>query len=736
MKRDVLQVVKKRLLCVCAAAGLLFPCVVMNGCMTRSSGHRADECRFPTVNSNHVNMLRLLGNAMAYVRPENGLVDPSSGYPCEGWNDEAEGGLRLRGFTQLTAIGSWMEMLAHVAAGYADSPYLGREEALRQLEQVVDSLVADQQNPRLSDRGLLCNFMGFEDGQRVPPLASVARKQRFCEVFGQEEGGRIWQALQQKGWVKGWRGEAEGEIQRGPGYGVNCFTGVLAPYRLPATARRILGVLDQRVVQVVFGDNANLASSAAKTQGALLDRTLAGNIRANRIRHQLECFLAAQQPGYAHLYDAQRGLFRFGWNATEGQFLGWADKQGEWHPGYSDYLVNEFRAPTQFVLMRHGMPSDALRNLGFRMKSMQGGRGKTYFTLAPWEGSAFQALGLSLFMDELNQPGWRALLENAVRVNIDYARTHGLPGFLSESYTGNGVEYSGHVGLPGLAVTTEPRITNAPSIYTLGVAYAILPDEVESLVAACSNQVEAMLTSHGPWEGYLTPTGLPIKRQTTGHVMSLLLGGLNCGTEFMRRYCAGQKWFDRWGLIYPRGGMFDVLGRDTQMATWSPRGGAVHGERVGATCKLRGEGRHGAALTWTFVDSPQGVSFAGGVLRLVYRNGGDAFDATLVFEDRETGSKSVANIVEVVFAATGTADGELRIPLPSTPGMTGIRKVSLIAGPGDCRAITLDLLQFQFIGAPADDDVAWKTTLASRFNLRGGLHWANKQMHGRWLDER
>ena len=42
-------------------------------------------------------------------------------------------------------------------------------------------------------------------------------------------------------------------------------------------------------------------------------------------------------------------------------------------------------------------------------------------------------------MTELDRPSWRRLLENVVDVEIDYATRHKLPGFLSESYTGEGV---------------------------------------------------------------------------------------------------------------------------------------------------------------------------------------------------------------------------------------------------------------------------------------------------------
>ena len=88
--------------------------------------------RFPTVPPSTGTSAQLLDNAMRYVAPENRMVDPVSGYPFEGWNQDPKRGLFLRSFTQLTAIGQWMELLANIVAGQADTPCLSREQALDQ----------------------------------------------------------------------------------------------------------------------------------------------------------------------------------------------------------------------------------------------------------------------------------------------------------------------------------------------------------------------------------------------------------------------------------------------------------------------------------------------------------------------------------------------------------------------------------------------------------------------------
>ena len=141
-----------------------------------ASGQSAPEAdpssRFPTIPAEHRFARSLLGNAMHYASPANKIVDPVSGYPYEGWNHVPARGLHLRAFTQLTAIGQWMELLASVAAGFADTPHLPREQALAQLAHLVKTLRQDQADPKLSAKGLISNFLDLATGKRLGPLAS------------------------------------------------------------------------------------------------------------------------------------------------------------------------------------------------------------------------------------------------------------------------------------------------------------------------------------------------------------------------------------------------------------------------------------------------------------------------------------------------------------------------------------------------------------------------------------
>jgi len=69
---------------------------------------------FPNVNPAHTHTRLLLENAMLYTGAANVMTDPASGYPFEGWNQEPKKGLYLRQFTQLTAIGEWLELMANI----------------------------------------------------------------------------------------------------------------------------------------------------------------------------------------------------------------------------------------------------------------------------------------------------------------------------------------------------------------------------------------------------------------------------------------------------------------------------------------------------------------------------------------------------------------------------------------------------------------------------------------------
>jgi hypothetical protein len=634
----------------------------------------SDGFNFPLVNPQHDNMQRLLINAMGYLKPEHGLVDPASGYPVEGWNQEPDKGLYLRSFTQLTAIGERLELLANIAAGFAQNPYVSRAEALSQLKLMLASLLVDQHDPDVGARGLLGNFLGFEGHGRIGPLGEEVEKVKFVEAFGEQQASQIWAALVARGWLLPQQDGSFAKTLRKTEYGDSFFTGALAPFAETNTRAKIMALLDTRVVQIVFGDNANLTASAAKAIGALLHSSLQDDPVAVELRDKLEQFIAGQQEGYRQLYDEESGLFYFGWNATQDRYTGWEDDSGNWVVGHMDYLVNEFRGPLQFVVQRFGLPIDAIKNSGFKIKPYRMPGGDDVYTLATWNGSAFESMGLSLFMQEMQLRGWRENLENSVEIELDFSGQHNLPGFLSEAYSGNGVEYTGNIGIPAIAVNERPRITDAPSLYMLGTAYSIAPDSIERFLGDNWKQIEVLLTDHGPWEGYNTTQHTAIKFQTTAHTLALILGGISSADINMYRYLT---WQGLASVSKPQSGeslAYNFLDSGVKWIPWSSTGDALDATRLLDAIRIQAPALRNGAVTVTLPQT-RGVSLSNGALLIRY-HAARPLDVVMTL----AGSPKVfQNEIFTRFDATDT-EKEIRIPMPATPGLEDVAELVIRFG--------------------------------------------------------
>jgi hypothetical protein len=638
--------------------------------------------RFPTVRPGDRHARDLLASAMRYLAPENSMVDPVSGYPYEGWNQDPKKGLYLRSFTQLTAIGQYMELLANIAAGMCDTPYLSRKHALDNLIRLVRSLRQDQHDPRLSAENLLGNFLDLATGKRLGPLAADIEKHKIHDAFGSQKGEALWRALQTKGWIVPRNNDREAEIQRSATFGSEHFDGALAPYAEAAMKQKIMDILDQRVVMIVFIDNANLSAAAAKTIGALLQPAIRDQAGVLELRQELERFLDEQRAGYEQLYDSRAGQFYFGRDATKDRHFGWVDSQGKWVTGHVDYLVNEFRGPATFVVTRFGLSLDAIRNLGFKMKPYRMSDGRDVYVLAPWEGSAFQALGLELSMTELDRPSWRQLLENVVQVEIDFATRHKLAGFLSESYSGVGVQYTGSVGIPDITVSTRPRITDAASLYTLGAAYSVAPENIEQFLAANWQLVRALLTEHGPWEGLRGGGHEVIRFQTTAHTLALILGLLGTGSDHMKAYLDSKRLSARVDEVFKTGEDADLLAESTRVFAWNDRASPIRSKRDAAGFHVHADRLRNAGIA--FVSSrTQGANLSGGLLTLRYRSSVPMSQVIITLKP-SSGPPAAGLIPSEIFSRfedTAGRDREITIPLPATPGLAQIKEVVMTFGP-------------------------------------------------------
>lgn len=654
----------------------------------------SDGFHFPLVNSEHQNVQRLLINAMGYLDPEHGLVDPVSGYAVEGWNHEPQRGLFLRSFTQLTAIGEQLELLANIAAGFADNPYISRPESLSQLKLMLSSLLADQQDPKLSARGLLGNFLGFDAAGRIGPLSEEVEKIKFVELFGEEQATEIWAALVAHGWIIPQQNGSFAKISRKGEYGDSYFSGALAPFADSNTRAKIMSLLDMRVVQIIFGDNANLTASAAKAVGALLHSSVQDNPAAVELRDKLEQFIARQEDGYRQLYDGDSGSFYFGWNATHSRNTGWEDGNGNWIVGHMDYLVNESRGPLQFVVQRFGLPIDAVKNSGFKIKPYKSADGRDIYTLATWNGSAFESIGLSLFMQEMRSQGWRENLENSVEIMLDFSRQHNLPGFLTEAYSGNGIEYTGYIGIPELAVNDKPRITNAPSLYSLGAAYTIAPDSIERFVGENWKQIEALFTDHGPWEGYNTTQGKAIAFQTTAHTLSLILGILGSAEDNMNRYMAWSDVATPSNAQIAQPPTFNFLSEGVRWNSWSPTGEPLKVLRGGNEIWISADAARNGTVT-LLLRQATSANLSNGALLIRY-HARKPLDAVVTLA---AGPKVFQNEIFTRFDVTDV-EKEIRIPMPETPGLEEVSELLIRFGDDHILLpVDLTITGFEFVAA-------------------------------------
>jgi hypothetical protein len=348
-----------------------------------------------------------------------------------------------------------------------------------------------------------------------------------------------------------------------------------------------------------------------------------------------------------------------------------------------DYLVNEFRGPVTFIVSRFGLPLDAIRNLGFKIKPYRIGGRRDVYVLAPWEGSAFQALGFELSLTELDRPSWRRLLEDVVDVEIDDATRRKLPGFLSESYSGEGVQYTGYIGIPEITVSPRPRITDAASLYALGAASMVAPEKVERFLAANWPIVSRLLTEHGPWEGFNTTKQEVIQFQTSAHTFSLILGLLGTASDHMKRYLDSRGLGPRLEAIFQPGERFEFFSGATQIFAWNNKGSPIRSAREKSSFHVKGDRVSDTGIA--FVPArPGGVNLSGGLLSLRYRCA-VPMEASVITLKPLTSTPAAEGLIPTQifshFAGTDGGEAEIQFPLPATPGLARTKEVVITFGP-------------------------------------------------------
>jgi hypothetical protein len=335
-----------------------------------------------------------------------------------------------------------------------------------------------------------------------------------------------------------------------------------------------------------------------------------------------------------------------------------------------------------------------------KIKPYRATDGRDIYTLATWHGSAFQSLGLTTFMQEPEFSGWQKNLENTVDIEIDFATRLGNPGFLTESYSGNGVEYTGDVGIPDIAVATHHRITDAPSLYTLGVAYAIAPEKTEAFLEANWDNITKLFTNHGPWEGYRTTEQRVIEFQTSAHTMSLILGGIGSGNENMRRYLDAHGLMEKLADFNAPGHAVNLLRDEVGWLAWTSAGDQLVPLREKGSFQVRGDKVRTGGIT-IVVPEEKGISLSNGILKIRYRAGQPVKQGVISLK-RVPGlpikPMVFENEIYTRFEVAVGHENTIEIPLPGTPGLHNIKELIMVYGDDKTVApVDLTITGFEFI---------------------------------------
>jgi hypothetical protein len=251
------------------------------------------------------------------------------------------------------------------------------------------------------------------------------------------------------------------------------------------------------------------------------------------------------------------------------------------------------------------------------------------------------------------------------------------------------------VGIPDIAVQTQDRITNAASLYCLGVAYSVSPVEVEQFFAANWTAISQLFTDHGPWEGHNVTQNKAIGFQTTAHTLSLAVGLLGTGPTNMKRYADFAKLSAGLSEHFKAGAGHNFLSGDSQIFAWTAKDAQVSSVRNGGSFGVNGEKIRSLGLAFV-ANAPEGANLSGCRLRITYRCT-TAMDAAVVTLKPVGGSVKIPKDIVVRFVATGDHDGVIEVPLPATVGLTKIKEVVITHEQPDPSPVCLTVTGLDFV---------------------------------------
>lgn len=239
-------------------------------------------------------------------------------------------------------------------------------------------------------------------------------------------------------------------------------------------------------------DNANLAFALAGVAGAYLNSAQA---EKQEIVARIEALLQRQIPGWAALYDEQRGLLLAGWNAKDDKSLGyWIDRK-----------ANESRlAPLWASLITQNtgealqVPQSAFTKMELYTQSYRLG-GSEYEPMLTWDGAYFQAMLPAIWLDEQALiPDYR-LIQDMTAIQMAYAASRNIPLVSSAATVEDGYAAFGVPWLSESKVKFGNRIaggeTGTP--HALALSYIVYPDVAVQALAALKAQYPKIESEFG-----------------------------------------------------------------------------------------------------------------------------------------------------------------------------------------------------------------------------------------------
>ena len=248
-----------------------------------------------------------------------------------------------------------------------------------------------------------------------------------------------------------------------------------------------------------------------------------------------------------------------------------------------------------------------------------------------------------------------------------------------------GAQYTGEVGIPAIAVNPKPRITDAASLYSLGVAYSIAPRQVEAFLADAWPVISTLLTDHGPWEGFNVKEQKRIEFQTTApHAVAAARAVAHRAGQHARYVESRKLSMIAWPALFAPCGPAELLKADTPVYAWADDPKAIRSRRtadgfVVSTDRVK---RVGVAVV---PNGEAGVDLSGGLLTVRYRASQalGPLSITLKPVGSDPAAPLIAKEIFTRFEPTDGGQRELTFLLPANPGLKRIKEIVFSCEPPD-----------------------------------------------------